>query len=220
MSLLSDASHSRWAGVVAHICDVCTAVWLGTRLKDQCDKAESRLIDLPGGPPNAQDELRCQHELYCLMQEKSRNGTGTVVTAPFNAVNKVNVAEQNDWRAEMEKAHVQFRRAELPSEYGLVITHYTASDTFANAVYRLYREKQNEEESGPPTEQTTSLINPRVYESGVCPVPLIVPKPDSESEKRADTWCPLNDERNSKVPFLQRLNSALKPLALNVVFVG
>jgi hypothetical protein len=200
--------------------DLSPAVWLGKRLKDQCDKAESRLIDLPVGPPNAQDELRCQHQLYCLIQEKARNGTGTVVMAPFNAVNKVNAAEQNDWLAEMEKAHVQFRRAELPAEYGLVITQYTNNDTFANAVYGLYRGKQNKAESSAPTEQTTSLINPRVYASGVCPVPLIVPKPDAESEKRADTWCPLNDELNAKVPFLQRLNNALQPLKRRVVFFG
>ncbi|MGZ5174899.1 MAG: CHASE2 domain-containing protein [Burkholderiales bacterium] len=231
--------------------DLSPAVWLGTRSKAACDKADSRLIDLPPvGPPNAPDELRCQHELYCLIQEKSRNGTGTVVMTPFKAADPRTAAEQNDWLAEMQRANVRFGRAELPAEYGLVIKQYRDSDTFADALYRQYRaqtEQQAVTATSSPTplasrvslergaadrlpgegvvlsahtDSTTSLINPRVYASGLCPVPLVVRKPDSASEKRADTWCPLNDDPNSTQPFAQRLNSALKPLKNRVVFFG
>ncbi|MGZ5692558.1 MAG: hypothetical protein ACXWII_14230, partial [Burkholderiales bacterium] len=120
--------------------DLSPAVWLGTRSKAACDKADSRLIDLPPvGPPNAPDELRCQHELYCLIQEKSRNGTGTVVMTPFKAADPRTAAEQNDWLAEMQRANVRFGRAELPAEYGLVIKQYRDSDTFADTLYRQYR---------------------------------------------------------------------------------
>jgi CHASE2 domain-containing sensor protein len=76
---------------------------------------------------------------------------------------------------------------------------------------------------GPSAQHRERLINPRVYATAVCPVPLKVSAAPAEEQldaRRADTWCPLNDSRDANLPFAQRLNDTLRPLEEKVVFFG
>jgi uncharacterized membrane protein (DUF485 family) len=200
-------------------------------------------IELSPAPElrSRQEEIECEKELYALIKGQDRNVTRTVLMTPTRPLNARLLEKQCEWQAGMQMSGVLFGRPDLPVNNGMTLEHYDDERSFGVAVRRA-REKrplpeQTRENLDTLLRECTSKpepressdhsdrINPLLYASSICPVPLKAPtsdqkEPAREDGKRARTLCLVSGAADAEAAFSARLNVAFPDKQPRVVFFG
>ena len=148
-------------------------------------------LDLSPAPWLATDEgkkspeAQCERDLHRMIaQAHSQWRIRTVLMNPFESVDTGVKAAKEAWKKDLEGSGVNFGRAVLPVDYGLVIKQYCAPDAMAVTAYDLWTQRQrahneahevNEciEAARDPARKSKGAsqhIDPRRYLSGVVPI--------------------------------------------------
>jgi CHASE2 domain-containing sensor protein len=199
-------------------------------------------IELSPAPElrSRQEEIECEKELYALIKGQDGNVTRTVLMTPTRPLNPRLLQKQCEWQAGMQMSGVLFGRPDLPVTSGMTLEHYDDERSFGVAVRRA-REKrplpaQTRELLDSLVRECTSKaeressdhsdrINPLLYGSSICPVPLKVQtavqkEPAREEGKRARTLCLVGGAADAEAALADRLRAAFPDKQPRVVFFG